>query len=173
MRKEADDSGPLTELEHWKRMSAKFNYIIEQIKGSSCKAVINVLNVAHSKLLKVKGLRLLTWKYFRTPYQKITLTKRLLKVWARILCVYHIDIAPQRPGCWITCSWSYRQLWATWHRSWGPDSEQQTQWTAELSLCPPPHSLNRWGWLVSEPQIFAWLWHPNSGMTCVPPHPAF
>lgn len=58
MRKEADDSGPLTELEHWKRMSAKFNYIIEQIKGSSCKAVINVLNVAHSKLLKVKGLSL-------------------------------------------------------------------------------------------------------------------
>uniref|UniRef100_A0A2K5CY33 Dynein axonemal heavy chain 8 n=1 Tax=Aotus nancymaae TaxID=37293 RepID=A0A2K5CY33_AOTNA len=52
MRKEADDSGPLTELEHWKRMSAKFNYIIEQIKGPSCKAVINVLNVAHSKILK-------------------------------------------------------------------------------------------------------------------------
>ncbi|XP_074204733.1 dynein axonemal heavy chain 8 isoform X2 [Camelus bactrianus] len=52
MRKEADDSGPLTELEHWKRMSAKFNYIIEQIKGPSCKAVINVLNIAHSKLLK-------------------------------------------------------------------------------------------------------------------------
>nr|XP_012602340.2 dynein heavy chain 8, axonemal [Microcebus murinus] len=52
MRKEADDSGPLTELEHWKRMSAKFNFIIEQIKGPSCKAVINVLNVAHSKLLK-------------------------------------------------------------------------------------------------------------------------
>ncbi|XP_053761037.1 dynein axonemal heavy chain 8 isoform X3 [Panthera pardus] len=52
MRKEADDSGPLTELEHWKRISAKFNYIIEQIKGPSCKAVINVLNVAHSKLLK-------------------------------------------------------------------------------------------------------------------------
>uniref|UniRef100_A0A8I3NLP8 Dynein axonemal heavy chain 8 n=1 Tax=Canis lupus familiaris TaxID=9615 RepID=A0A8I3NLP8_CANLF len=52
MRKKADDSGPLTELEHWKRMSAKFNYIIEQIKGPTCKAVINVLNVAHSKLLK-------------------------------------------------------------------------------------------------------------------------
>ncbi|XP_004619390.1 dynein axonemal heavy chain 8 [Sorex araneus] len=52
MRKEADDSGPLTELEHWKHMSAKFNYIIEQIKGPSCKAIINVLNVAHSKLLK-------------------------------------------------------------------------------------------------------------------------
>ncbi|XP_074845897.1 dynein axonemal heavy chain 8 [Carettochelys insculpta] len=53
MRKEADDSGPLTELEHWKRMSAKFNFIIEQIKGPSCKAVVNVLNVAHSKLLKM------------------------------------------------------------------------------------------------------------------------
>ncbi|TFK09311.1 guanine nucleotide-binding protein G(I)/G(S)/G(O) subunit gamma-4 [Platysternon megacephalum] len=53
MRKEADDSGPLTELEHWKRTSAKFNFIIEQIKGPSCKAVINVLNVGHSKLLKM------------------------------------------------------------------------------------------------------------------------
>ncbi|NXC67641.1 DYH8 protein, partial [Anhinga anhinga] len=52
MRKEADDSGPLTELEHWKCMSAKFNFIIEQIKGPNCKAVISVLNVAHSKLLK-------------------------------------------------------------------------------------------------------------------------
>nr|XP_038033594.1 dynein heavy chain 8, axonemal [Anas platyrhynchos] len=53
MRKEADDSGPLTELEHWKCMSAKFNFLIEQIKGHNCKAVINILNVAHSKLLKM------------------------------------------------------------------------------------------------------------------------
>ncbi|KAM6207378.1 dynein axonemal heavy chain 8 [Sarcoramphus papa] len=53
MRKEADDSGPLTELEHWKCMSAKFNFIIEQIKGPNCKAVINVLNVGHSKLLRM------------------------------------------------------------------------------------------------------------------------
>ncbi|GAB0187254.1 dynein heavy chain 8, axonemal [Grus japonensis] len=53
MRKEADDSGPLTELEHWKYMSAKFNFIIEQIKGPNCKAVINVLNVGHSKLLRM------------------------------------------------------------------------------------------------------------------------
>ncbi|XP_068255611.1 dynein axonemal heavy chain 8 [Nyctibius grandis] len=43
IRKEADDSGPLTELEHWECMSAKFNFIIEQIKGPNCKAVINVL----------------------------------------------------------------------------------------------------------------------------------
>uniref|UniRef100_A0A8C0B3E1 Dynein axonemal heavy chain 8 n=1 Tax=Buteo japonicus TaxID=224669 RepID=A0A8C0B3E1_9AVES len=53
MRKEADDSGPLTELEHWKCMSAKFNFIIEQIKGPNCKAVINVLSVGHSKLLRM------------------------------------------------------------------------------------------------------------------------
>ncbi|KAM6127972.1 dynein axonemal heavy chain 8 [Pterocles gutturalis] len=53
MRKEADDSGPLTELEHWKCMSAKFNFIIEQIKGQDCKTVINVLNVGHSKLLRM------------------------------------------------------------------------------------------------------------------------
>uniref|UniRef100_A0A8D0G5C6 Dynein axonemal heavy chain 8 n=1 Tax=Sphenodon punctatus TaxID=8508 RepID=A0A8D0G5C6_SPHPU len=53
MRKEADNSGPLTELEHWKRMSAKFNFIIEQIKGPSCKGVINVLNIGRSKLLKL------------------------------------------------------------------------------------------------------------------------
>ncbi|KAM6082368.1 dynein axonemal heavy chain 8 [Chlamydotis macqueenii] len=53
MRKEADDSGPLTELEYWKCMSAKFNFIIEQIKGPDCKAVINVLNAGHSKLIQM------------------------------------------------------------------------------------------------------------------------
>ncbi|XP_067841427.1 dynein axonemal heavy chain 8-like [Heptranchias perlo] len=53
VRKEAEDSGPLTELEHWKCMSAKFNSIIEQLKGQHCKAVINVLNTSHSKLLKM------------------------------------------------------------------------------------------------------------------------
>ncbi|KAM6954364.1 dynein axonemal heavy chain 8-like [Aplochiton taeniatus] len=53
MRKEADASGPLTELEHWKRMSAKFNSIIEHIKGAECKAVVNVLNINRSKMLKM------------------------------------------------------------------------------------------------------------------------
>ncbi|XP_041950591.1 dynein heavy chain 8, axonemal-like [Alosa sapidissima] len=53
MRKEADASGPLTELEHWKRMSAKFNSIIEHIKSPECKAVINVLNISRSKTLKL------------------------------------------------------------------------------------------------------------------------
>ncbi|XP_040468168.1 dynein heavy chain 8, axonemal [Falco naumanni] len=53
VRKEADDSGPLTELQHWKCMSAKLNFIIEQIKRPNCKAVINFLNVGHSKLLRM------------------------------------------------------------------------------------------------------------------------
>ncbi|NXF40479.1 DYH8 protein, partial [Nyctibius bracteatus] len=53
IRKEADDSGPLTELEYWKCMSAKFNFIIEQIKGPNCKAVINVLKFGRSKLLRM------------------------------------------------------------------------------------------------------------------------
>ncbi|KAM4694178.1 LOW QUALITY PROTEIN: dynein axonemal heavy chain 8 [Discoglossus pictus] len=52
MRREADDSGPLTELEHWKRMSAKFNFIIEQIKEPNCRTVINALNACRSKVLK-------------------------------------------------------------------------------------------------------------------------
>ncbi|XP_043531467.1 dynein axonemal heavy chain 8-like [Chiloscyllium plagiosum] len=53
VRKEAEDSGPLTELEHWKCTSAEFNSIIEQLKGQHCKAVINVLNTSHSKVLKM------------------------------------------------------------------------------------------------------------------------
>ncbi|RXM37302.1 Dynein heavy chain 8, axonemal [Acipenser ruthenus] len=52
MRKEADASGPLTELDHWKRMSAKFNSIIEHIKGHDCKTVIHALNISRSKTLK-------------------------------------------------------------------------------------------------------------------------
>ncbi|XP_034777649.2 dynein axonemal heavy chain 8-like [Acipenser ruthenus] len=53
MRKEADASGPLTELDHWKRMSAKFNSIIEHINGHDCKTVIHALNISRSKTLKL------------------------------------------------------------------------------------------------------------------------
>ncbi|KAI4895809.1 hypothetical protein NFI96_021985 [Prochilodus magdalenae] len=52
LRREADTSGPLTELQHWKKMSAKFNSIVEHIKGAECKAVLNVLNINRSKKLK-------------------------------------------------------------------------------------------------------------------------
>ncbi|XP_038654873.1 dynein heavy chain 8, axonemal-like isoform X2 [Scyliorhinus canicula] len=53
VRKEAENSGPLTELEYWKCMSAKFNSIIEQLRGQHCKAVINVLKASQSKMLKI------------------------------------------------------------------------------------------------------------------------
>ncbi|XP_055492373.1 dynein axonemal heavy chain 8-like [Leucoraja erinacea] len=53
VRKEAENSGPLTELEYWKCTSAKFNSLIEQLKGQHCKALINVLNISHSKMLKM------------------------------------------------------------------------------------------------------------------------
>ncbi|NXG14817.1 DYH8 protein, partial [Grallaria varia] len=52
IRREASDSGPLNELEHWKSISAKLNFIIEQIKGQNCRAVLDVLRFAHSKVLK-------------------------------------------------------------------------------------------------------------------------
>ncbi|XP_015771206.1 PREDICTED: LOW QUALITY PROTEIN: dynein heavy chain 5, axonemal-like [Acropora digitifera] len=52
MRKEADDVGPKAELDHWKKRMAKFNSLLDQIKGAECKAVVGVLHAAKSKLLK-------------------------------------------------------------------------------------------------------------------------
>ncbi|XP_056424627.1 dynein axonemal heavy chain 8 isoform X2 [Hyla sarda] len=53
VRREADDSGPMTELEHWIRNYMKFNFIIEQVKGENVKAVVVVLTMAKSKLIKM------------------------------------------------------------------------------------------------------------------------
>lgn len=53
MRREADDTGPMAELEHWKMRMAKFNSLVEQIKGADCKAVLRILLIAKSKTLKV------------------------------------------------------------------------------------------------------------------------
>ena len=52
MRKEADDTGPMAELEHWRHLTAKFNSILELIKDPKCKMVINILHIAKSKVLK-------------------------------------------------------------------------------------------------------------------------
>lgn len=54
MRKEADDTGPLAELEHWRQLMARFNALLEQIKSHECRIVINILNVARSKVLRVR-----------------------------------------------------------------------------------------------------------------------
>uniref|UniRef100_A0A8C6VE80 Dynein axonemal heavy chain 5 n=1 Tax=Naja naja TaxID=35670 RepID=A0A8C6VE80_NAJNA len=52
LRKEADDLGPRAELDHWKKRLSKFNYLLDQLKTSDVKAVLGVLTVAKSKLLK-------------------------------------------------------------------------------------------------------------------------
>ena len=53
MRKEADDAGPVAELQHWRQRMAKFNSLLEQIKTKQCKTVIGILLVGKSKVLKV------------------------------------------------------------------------------------------------------------------------
>uniref|UniRef100_A0A671YVZ2 Dynein axonemal heavy chain 8 n=1 Tax=Sparus aurata TaxID=8175 RepID=A0A671YVZ2_SPAAU len=53
LRKEVDSAGPLSELEHWKKMSLRFNSIINHIKGPECKAVVMVLHISQSKILKM------------------------------------------------------------------------------------------------------------------------
>ena len=53
MRKEADDTGPLAELEHWRQLMARFNALLDQIKSHKCRMVINIINIARSKVLKV------------------------------------------------------------------------------------------------------------------------
>ena len=53
MRKEADDTGPLAELEYWKHRTAKFSCLVDQIKTQPCRGVISTLNIAKSKIIKV------------------------------------------------------------------------------------------------------------------------
>ncbi|KAI4809667.1 hypothetical protein KUCAC02_018534 [Chaenocephalus aceratus] len=53
LRKGVDSAGPLSELEHWKKMSLRFNSIINHIKGPECKAVVMVLHISHSKTMKM------------------------------------------------------------------------------------------------------------------------
>uniref|UniRef100_A0A8D2ZST3 Dynein, axonemal, heavy chain 5 n=1 Tax=Scophthalmus maximus TaxID=52904 RepID=A0A8D2ZST3_SCOMX len=52
LRKEADDLGPRAELDHWKRRMSRFNYLLDQLKSPDVKAVLGVLLLAKSKLIK-------------------------------------------------------------------------------------------------------------------------
>uniref|UniRef100_A0A8C5C0U0 Dynein, axonemal, heavy chain 5 n=1 Tax=Gadus morhua TaxID=8049 RepID=A0A8C5C0U0_GADMO len=52
LRKEADDLGPRAELDHWKKRMSRFNYLLDQLKSPAVKAVLGVLVVAKSKLIK-------------------------------------------------------------------------------------------------------------------------
>ena len=53
MRKESDDLGPRAELEHWKKRMAKFDSLTTSIKTPQCRAIINILVAAKSKVLQV------------------------------------------------------------------------------------------------------------------------
>jgi len=57
MRKESDEIGPRAELEHWKKRMAKFDSLISSIKNPQCRAIVNILVVAKSKVLQVNHLR--------------------------------------------------------------------------------------------------------------------
>uniref|UniRef100_A0A674C0H9 Dynein axonemal heavy chain 5 n=1 Tax=Salmo trutta TaxID=8032 RepID=A0A674C0H9_SALTR len=52
LRKEADDLGPRAELDHWKKRMSRFNYLLDQLKSPNVKAVLGVLMMAKSKLIK-------------------------------------------------------------------------------------------------------------------------
>lgn len=53
LRREADNIGPRAELDHWKKRTSKFNFLLEQLKQHRVRAVLGVLHVAKSKLLIV------------------------------------------------------------------------------------------------------------------------
>ncbi|KAM9310817.1 dynein axonemal heavy chain 5 [Pholidichthys leucotaenia] len=52
LRKEADDLGPRAELDYWKKRMSRFNYLLDQLKSLDVKAVLGVLLMAKSKLIK-------------------------------------------------------------------------------------------------------------------------
>ncbi|XP_068612434.1 dynein axonemal heavy chain 5 [Brachionichthys hirsutus] len=59
LRKEADDLGPRAELVHWKKRMSRFNYLLDQLKSPDVRAVLGVLLMAKSKVIK-------TWKELDT-----------------------------------------------------------------------------------------------------------
>ncbi|NWW43079.1 DYH5 protein, partial [Pedionomus torquatus] len=52
IRREADEIGPLAELEHWKSRMSSFNSLLDEIKSSRVKKIISILQAARSKTLK-------------------------------------------------------------------------------------------------------------------------
>uniref|UniRef100_A0A8C6L065 Dynein axonemal heavy chain 5 n=2 Tax=Nothobranchius TaxID=28779 RepID=A0A8C6L065_NOTFU len=52
LRTEADDLGPRAELDHWKKQMSRFSYLLDQLKSPDVRAVLGVLLMAKSKLIK-------------------------------------------------------------------------------------------------------------------------
>uniref|UniRef100_A0A8C6U862 Dynein heavy chain tail domain-containing protein n=1 Tax=Neogobius melanostomus TaxID=47308 RepID=A0A8C6U862_9GOBI len=53
LRRLDGSAGPLSELEHWKQMSLKFDSVLNHIQSSECKAVVKVLCISKSKTMKM------------------------------------------------------------------------------------------------------------------------
>ncbi|XP_061675571.1 dynein axonemal heavy chain 5 [Syngnathoides biaculeatus] len=53
LRKEAEDLGPRAELDHWKKRMSRFNYLLDQLKSADVKALLGVLLMAKSKIIKL------------------------------------------------------------------------------------------------------------------------
>ena len=47
--------GPLAELEYWRQRTAKFSYLVDQVKSQPCRGVITTLGAAKSKAIKVNN----------------------------------------------------------------------------------------------------------------------
>ena len=60
MRREADDTGPYAEFEHWRLLNARFNSVLEQIRSHDCSMAIQILHISKSKILKVPAAYLAT-----------------------------------------------------------------------------------------------------------------
>ena len=68
MRRESDDVGPQAELEHWKKRMAKFDSLTTSIKAPQCRAIINILVAAKSKILQVRAHVVYSLLHVHTTY---------------------------------------------------------------------------------------------------------
>ena len=83
IRREADDTGPYSELAYWKQRMAKFNNLLEQIKSQRVKAVVGVLQASKSKSLS-------KWKDMVT-FININLTVLKTKIDLRLFSLFLIS----------------------------------------------------------------------------------
>lgn len=74
MRREADDTGPYAEFEHWRQLNARFNSVLEQIRSHECRMAIQILHISKTKILKVAQYRLLLL-VFKTAVPFVVLWK--------------------------------------------------------------------------------------------------
>jgi dynein heavy chain len=65
VRREADDTGPLAEIEHWCQLSVRVNSVLEQTKSRECKMAVGILHIARSKVMKAGYLLLETCGSFQ------------------------------------------------------------------------------------------------------------